>query len=265
MQTPARTQPLWREQIGSHHPVGPQTPTSRATPSRATAVSKRTAASLVPTTKEVSSGDVGGPSDTSGGRRPSSDPLLELLSALAGDGTRGTCYPKEGATVNGAAAATKTAVAAVTGTAAGEKCKAGIRRLSSRHPASRAGGGAATVAAAGVIGTGAGPAAAKKGAPIATAARGGPLVVSVVATLRSGDGCYLQEKALLDVRRRLRSTSSNNKAIHVASGRSLSNYEHPRRPETNAAQSVCYATCRAFRHVEAPRTHAGYPPRTHTS
>lgn len=181
----------WREQIGSHHLeiLGPQPPV----PSRATTFSKKTAASLGP--KEHAAGGANGAAD---GRALNSDPLWELLSAFAGDATRDTGIPVESTAVKRAAVTKTAAVVAVTGTAADEKKRAGFR-MSSRCSASR-GRGATPAASAGKIGTGAGSAAGK-GASITVTARDVPLVVSVVATLHSGDGCYQEEKALLDVRR----------------------------------------------------------------
>lgn len=125
---------------------------------------------------------------------PDNDQLLwELLSALADPGPGGAGALATDRTVQGAAVAAATAAAAVTGTVAGEGRGLAGSRLSSRHPAGR-GASTTAVTAEGIR------AGARRSVNAAAAARDGPLVVSVVATLRSGDACYLQEKALLEVR-----------------------------------------------------------------
>lgn len=162
--------------------------------SRVAAVTGTTDASPI-LTKQRNGSNSRRPTDNS---PPSNDPLWALLSAFAepGPGPGGAGTLAESVVKGAAATAVATAAAAaavVTGTAAGV---AGFR-LSFRHPTGR--GAAATAATAEGAGTGGGGTA--TGDPGASAvASAGPLVVSVVATLRSGDAFYLEEKALLEVR-----------------------------------------------------------------
>lgn len=145
-----------------------------------------------PTRKNQRGGSHHAPTDSP----PGNDPLWALLSAFAESGVGRVGILEEVAVKGSAATAATAAAAAVTGTAAGEFRGSAGSRLSSRHPTGR-GAAAAAAAAAGGVGTGA---AATGTYNASAAASGGPLVVSVVATLRSGDARYLEEKALLEVR-----------------------------------------------------------------
>lgn len=181
------------EKIGSEHLdlLGSQPPhASRSARVAVTGTTTGASASL----KKQRSGSNTGP--TTGSPPPSNDPLWALLSAFADPGPCGLgTFAKSAAKgVASTAATAAAATAVVTGTAAGEG-RGGVAgsRLSLRHPTGR---GAATAE-----GVGAGAGGTATGALKASAAvGGGPLVVSVIATLRSGDARYLEEKALLEVR-----------------------------------------------------------------
>lgn len=148
-----------------------------------TAVTGTTEAS--PRPKKQRYGNNDGPTNNP----PSNDPLWALLSAFAEAGPRGVGTLAAESAAKRAAAPAATAV---TGTVARESRTVIGSRLSLRHPA---GAGAATAAT--LEGVGAGAVGTSHAPP---AASDGPLVVSVVATLRSGDARYQEEKALLEVK-----------------------------------------------------------------
>lgn len=187
----------WRK-IGRDHQESLRPQTSPASRSTRVAITGTTDALPIPK-KQISgiNNNNNSNSNVSADNPRKNDPLWALLSAFADPGPRaaGTLTPTTDTPVKGAAATAATAAAtaatvAVTGTAAGGS------RLSSRLSGGGRGAAAAAVATEGGVGA----REVRSANASAAAPSDGPLVVSVVATLRSGDSCYRKDKALLEVR-----------------------------------------------------------------